>query len=367
MINLVLAIRSLNIGGAERQFIELLKNIDKSKFKVSVCTMYGGCQEVDIMGIENIEYYNLKKKGPYDILGFYLTYKKLLHRIKPDVVYSFMPEMNLFSLWCKPKKTKIIWGFRASNIDLDKYNNIAKLVFLLQKIFSNKANLIIANSYSSIEFHKSVGYFMDRSVVIPNGIDVSKFMPNKKENNNFREKYGIDQRDIVIGIVARLDPMKGYMVLSKAAKEILEKHKNTVFFSVGCGDESIKIECQKVLEYNNRFIWLGQQYDVERLYAGFDIVVSSSSSESFSNSIAEAMSSGCMVVVTDVGDSRRIVGDIGVVVEPNNVDALLYGIDRALQSNYKHIGRMCRDRILNNFSIKNMIESTQMEIIKCVE
>ena len=74
-----------------------------------------------------------------------------------------------------------------------------------------------------------------------------------------------------------------------------------------------------------------------------------------------------MVVVTDVGDSRRIVGDIGVVVEPNNVDALLYGIDRALQSNYKYIGRMCRDRILNNFSIKNMIESTQMEIIKCVE
>ncbi|WP_188115792.1 glycosyltransferase, partial [Campylobacter concisus] len=177
----------------------------------------------------------------------------------------------------------------------------------------------------------------------------------------------IDQRDIVIGIVARLDPMKGYMVLSKAAKEILEKHKNTVFFSVGYGDENIKIECQKVLEYNNRFIWLGQQYDVERLYAGFDIVVSSSSSESFSNSIAEAMSSGCMVVVTDVGDSRRIVGDIGVVVEPNNVDALLCGIDRALQSNYKYIGRMCRDRILNNFSIKNMIESTQMEIIKCVE
>ncbi len=41
-IKLLLAIRSLDIGGAERQFIELIKNIDKDKFEVYVCSMYGG-------------------------------------------------------------------------------------------------------------------------------------------------------------------------------------------------------------------------------------------------------------------------------------------------------------------------------------
>jgi hypothetical protein len=46
MTKLFLAIRSLDIGGAERQFIELVKYIDKSKFYVLVCTMYGGLQEV---------------------------------------------------------------------------------------------------------------------------------------------------------------------------------------------------------------------------------------------------------------------------------------------------------------------------------
>ena len=44
-ITLVLSIRSLDIGGAERQFIELAKNIDKNLFDITVCTMYGGVQE----------------------------------------------------------------------------------------------------------------------------------------------------------------------------------------------------------------------------------------------------------------------------------------------------------------------------------
>ena len=45
MIKIIFSIRSLDIGGSERQFIELVKHIDKTKFDVTVCTMYGGVQE----------------------------------------------------------------------------------------------------------------------------------------------------------------------------------------------------------------------------------------------------------------------------------------------------------------------------------
>ena len=57
--NLILAIRSLDIGGAERQFIELIKHIGKSQFNVTVCTMYGGIQEDIVKRIPHITYYNL--------------------------------------------------------------------------------------------------------------------------------------------------------------------------------------------------------------------------------------------------------------------------------------------------------------------
>ena len=77
-IKLALSIRSLNIGGAERQFIELIKHIDKSKFDVSVCTMYGGVQEDIVKNVSSIKYYNLQKSGRYDFYKFHKSYSKLL-------------------------------------------------------------------------------------------------------------------------------------------------------------------------------------------------------------------------------------------------------------------------------------------------
>ncbi len=150
-MRLLLAIRFLDIGGAERQFIELVKHIDKSKFDVTVCTMYGGVQEEIVKTILNITYYNHEKKGKYDFYIFYKKYKKVLFEIKPDAIYFFLGEMTLFSLWCKAKDIKIIWGSRASNMDLAKYGKASQIMFWLQKKLSCKVDKIIANSYANKE------------------------------------------------------------------------------------------------------------------------------------------------------------------------------------------------------------------------
>lgn len=368
MIKLVLSIRSLDVGGAERQFIELIKHIDKNKFDITVCTMYGGIQEDVIKSIPNIKYYNLEKTGRYDFYKFYKNYSKLLKEIKPDVIYSFLGEMNLFSLWCKPEKTKIIWGFRASNMDLKQYGKVAQIIFWLQKKLSSKVDKIIANSNASIDFHKQNAFDMNKSIVIPNGIDTNKFKRDESKRKNFREKYDLKDTDIAIGIVARIDYMKGYLIFSQAAKNLIDTYSNIYFFSVGGGDEKIKKECEEILGNSNRFVWLGNQKNVEDFYSGFDISSSSSSfGEGFSNSIAEAMSCECSCVVTDVGDSAMIVADTGIVVKPSSVDSLYMGLENMIQSNYIEFGKKSRKRITDNFSIEKMVINTEKEIIKCVE
>ena len=368
MIKLLLSIRSLDVGGAERQFIELIKNIDKSKFDITVCTMYGGAQEDIVREIPNIKYYHLQKNGRYDFYKFYKNYSSLLREIKPDVIYSFLGEMNLFSLWCKQKHTKIIWGFRASNMDLSQYGKVAQIIFWLQKKLSSRVDKIIANSNASIDFHKQNGFDMSKSVVIPNGVDTDKFQRDETKREEFRKKYNLKQSDIAVGIVARIDYMKGYLVFSQTAKKLIERYDNLYFFSVGGGDEKIKKECELVLGNTNRFIWLGNQKNVENFYSGFDISSSSSSfGEGFSNSIAEAMSCECACVVTDVGDSAMIVGEFGVVVESNSIDSLYKGLEKMVQSNYKEFGKISRKRIIDNFSIEKMVKNTEKEIVKCVE
>lgn len=341
MIKLVLSIRSLDIGGTERQFIELVRHIDKTKFDVSVCTMYGGIQEDIIKNIPDIKYYNLQKTGRYDFYLFFKSYSSLLDKINPDVIYSFLGEMNLFSLWCKPKTTKIIWGFRASNVDFKQYGKVSEAMFWLQKKLSFRVNKIISNSTASVLFHQKNGFDMSRAKVIANGIDTDKFHRDTEYRRNFRDKYCLKDNDIAVGIVARIDYMKGYIVFSEVAKKILEKYKNLYFFAIGDGDENIKRECEAILgEYNKiKFIWLGNQTEVENIYSGLDISSSSSFGEGFSNSIAEAMSCECACVVTDVGDSAMIVGDIGIFVKPNDIQDLYDGIEDMIKRDFKEIGK----------------------------
>lgn len=361
-VNLLLAIRSLDIGGSERQFIELTKNIDKTKFDVTVCTMYGGLQEEAIKEIPDITYYNLRKIGRYDFYNFYKNYSKLLKEINPDIIYSFLGEMNLFSLWCKPKETRIVWGFRASNVDLKQYGKVNWILFWLQKKLSSKVDKIIANSNASIIFYKKKGFDMSRSVVVPNGINTDKFHRNSQKRQEFRKKYRLEEKDIAIGIVARIDYMKGYLIFAQAAKALLDKYEHIYFFSVGDGDEKIKNECEAILGNTKRFFWLGNQTSVEDIYSGFDISSSSSFGEGFSNSIAEAMSCELPCVVTDVGDSKIIVGDIGVTVKPNSSDSLYSGLKAMITSPYHEIGILSRQRIIENFSIEKMVKKTEGEL-----
>ncbi len=368
MINLILAIRSLDIGGAERQFIELVKGIDKSRFNILVVTMYGGIQEDTIKSIEGIKYINLKKNSRYDFIKFYLNYKKVIKEFEADVIYSFLAEMNLFSYWCKPKSTKLIWGFRASNMDLSKYGRVSQILFTLQKYYSKRVDKIIANSNESISYHQKEGFFMNNSIVIPNGIDTNRFKPDINYKNKFIDEFKLSDSDIVIGIAARVDAMKGYIVLAKSALEVMKKNSRVKLFIVGDGDRDIKQSVKDILkEVEDRVYWLGFRRDMEYIYNGFDISVSSSLTESFSNSIAEAMSCGVSCVVTDVGDSKIIVKDTGVVVEPNSTKSIYEGIVKLLNNDYKSLGQKARDRIVDNFSIDIMINSSEKEIIKCVE
>lgn len=72
---LLVAIRCLDIGGAEKQVLEFVKRVDKNRFDVCLATMYGGVMEEDAKRIEGVKYVNLGKKGVSIFLDFYfLTY-----------------------------------------------------------------------------------------------------------------------------------------------------------------------------------------------------------------------------------------------------------------------------------------------------
>jgi glycosyltransferase involved in cell wall biosynthesis len=130
----------------------------------------------------------------------------------------------------------------------------------------------------------------------------------------------------VVGIAARLDPMKGYEVFLRAAALACEAVPELRLVAAGDGPPAYAQALRSLaaeLRLGERIVWLGQVANITAFYAAIDVATSSSLfGEGFSNAVAEAMACGVPCVVTDVGDAARVVGPAGTVVPANSPDAL---------------------------------------------
>jgi glycosyltransferase involved in cell wall biosynthesis len=117
------------------------------------------------------------------------------------------------------------------------------------------------------------------------------------------------------------------------------------------------------LGIENRVQWLQARPDVRAVYNALDVFCSASFSEGFPNVIGEAMACGRHCVVTDVGDSRLLVGDTGVVVPSNNVEALAEGLLQKLDA-ADSMNLQARQRILGNFTVAHLGDKTEQALWK---
>ncbi|HIC04671.1 MAG TPA: glycosyltransferase, partial [Nitrospirales bacterium] len=152
------------------------------------------------------------------------------------------------------------------------------------------------------------------------------FQPDRIAGQTIRKEWGISDHEKLIGLVARLDPMKDHLTFIQAAAELSKLRDDVRFVCVGTGPSRYQQKLQamsKQLDVHSRLIWDGPRLDMPAVYNAFDLACSSSSwGEGFANAIGEAMASGVPCVATDVGDSAVIVGDIGVIVPPQDPKSL---------------------------------------------
>lgn len=358
----VLAIRSLEIGGAERQFIELVKNLDLSNFELCIISNYKGSLDNEISDFNHILMY---KKGLWDMKYFFRLIL-FIKKFKPDIVYCFMPDMNITMSIAKIIgifKFKLIWGQFGSEPDFKDYSSMMKKIYQIQKRIEFTVNGVLSDGTQGLEFYKKMGYRLKEWEVIYSGTDINRFKRNENDRIAFRQKFGLSSDSIAIGICSRLDPMKGYYTFAEAANNIMRQFQNVYFFSIGYGDDSIKENCIKILGYNaNKFIWLGKISQPEKYLSGWDIYCSTSLyGEGFSNSIIEAMSCSLPVVATKVGEAEHQVGISELVIEPGNARILEKTlISLIVNDKIKELGIQSRIRVEENFSSKLMVKKTSL-------
>jgi glycosyltransferase involved in cell wall biosynthesis len=275
--------------------------------------------------------------------------------------------------------SRAVWGIRGSACDYSGYNDWGRSFgdWVGMKL-SRFADCIIVNSEAGRAEHVTDGYEGARMKVIRNGIDTRRFCPDRESGLRVRREWGLAPAVPLIGLVARLDPMKGHTVFLRAAALMARRRPEVRFVCVGDGPEPYKKRLQAEaaeLGFEGRLAgrleWQGARSDVEAVYNALTILTSSSLfGEGFSNVIGEAMACGTPVVATDVGDAAVIVNDPNRVVPPGCPEMLVTAWECLLDEDPVALARRAqqgRERIVADYGMTHLVSRTEAALTNLLE
>lgn len=357
--------RSLGRGGAQRQLVALATGLARRGHDITVALFYNEGPFKDDLLQAGVDVHILGKKHRWDVHGFLRNAARLVRARNPDAVCTFLPVPNLIAAICKlaRRRMRLVWGIRASNMDLKRYDLLTRFSYWIEPFGSRLANIIVANSSAGRKVAIAKGFSQDKIVIIPNGIDTFRFVFDPIGRQRLRSEWGVADSEILVGLIARLDPMKDHRSFVSAAARVSEQISDIRFVCVGdegpiaLEDLMREADC---LAIGHRMIWASGRADMPAVYSACDLVCSSSAyGEGFSNTLAEAMSCGLRCVATDVGDARDILDQSCKLVAPSDPVSLAQGIAE-LAAEVKKNGSSSpssRAHIVTNFSMDAMVSA----------
>jgi glycosyltransferase involved in cell wall biosynthesis len=313
-------ITGLNSGGAELQLLRLIKNDKKNNH--SVISLRGDGNIASKLREIAVPVYNLNLSLHTFPDGF-LAALRLVGAQKPEVLSTWLHHADLFGslLVLCGARAALVWNIRNSPIDKN-WGIPMRAVFQITRLFSTVfPSAITFNSTTSMSQFLMLGYPKHKSVLIKNGFEpVDQAIMPRGHLNGFN-----------FGVVSRWDPVKNHQVILDAVSD-LHDCPGIRLLCFGRGmDQTNKTLMDKVSKVKKKveIILRGEVRATDAIYEELDLMILASSSEGFSNVIVEALSRGVLVIATDVGDNREIVGNNGWIIPANDCDALIFAMTAA--------------------------------------
>lgn len=358
MKKIVHIINNLQSGGAENMLYKIIKYSDKDKYYHEVISLKsGGAIEEKIKKTGTvIHHLNIKKSN---LIKSILKAKKIIDNF--DVVDTWLYHSDFFGfITGKLAKKKIIWNIRHCNIDKNLNKKGTMLILKINSYLSKHIDCITFNSAKALENHKHIGFCSQHSKIVYNGFDIEVFKKTKEAKHDIIKSLNLNISNTVLITIGRWDIQKDYYTLINCLHLLKMKKIKFKMIMVGCGldyKNNVLVELIDQYDLKSEIILFGERADIPQLLSAADIYVSSSAGESFSNTIGEAMACELTCVVTDVGHSKFLVGDLGKVVKPKDPSGLKDAIVEIINTfDLKIKGEKSRERIAQNYNIKKIVK-----------
>lgn len=326
-----------------------------------VISLKSGGRLEDEIRAKGVRVATIDLKGAGNFASAFVRLTRLFRTERPDLIVTWLYHADILGTLANLSTVRapLIWNIRCADMDLSKYSALTRALPRMLAKLSRCATVIVTNSNAGRCAHEAYGYRARYWQVIPNGFDLLKFRPDNRARMNMREELQVDPETLLVGLIARVDPMKGHDTFLAAAAKVASAVPSARFLLAGRGTDSL--EFRKAIAAHGlpseKFLLLGERLDMPSILSALDLSVSSSRTEGFSNTIAEAMAVEVPCVVTDVGDSAIIVGDTGRVVRKDSPDDLAKAMVEILTLPRKEraaLGAAARDRISSNYALETI-------------
>lgn len=286
----------LNQGGVQQGVLNLCRGLDPERFEPIACAIENSGaigQEIEKAGFEVI-LLGYKRQAWKTIAAL----ARIIRERKIDIVHASTYHPALYA-----RIAGLLAG-RPIMVDYDHTIRSRKrpLRLLLSRWLDRYTDAHVAVAHQVAEHVRDwYGYTAQKVHVIHNGVDTERFHP-PADKAAAKAALGLDPARPVVGMVARLDPLKGCADFFQAIATLRRRHDVQWLF-VGAArnaeEEGEVMAAARTHGVTDCVQFLGLRRDIPELLAAFDLYVFPTLKEGFPNALLEAMAAGCAVVASD--------------------------------------------------------------------
>lgn len=364
-IRTLFVLPSLKRAGAETQLVNLVSNLDLSRFEPHVFSFEQNLDQLGVLQKAGIPHHHHLRQSKYDF-GYARALADLIDKQEFDVVHCSL-QFALLAGWLakrqsirKPPLVAAIHTTINRSIKEELQDRL-----LYRWLLQGCASIIFVCEAQRLHWIKKYPALEPLSSTIYNGIDHERFRRTdeiEQDGASLRAKLGITTDDIVITAVAGFRTEKRHDLLISAFEKL---PANTHLLLAGEGPTRTETESRvHRLGLNTRVHFLGNVTDIRPvLAASSTTVLASTAVETFSMAVLESMSMEVPVIVPDLSGLPEAIekNKTGFVYPTGDLGELTRTLQRMIAlsvSERTAMGQAARQRLLDNFTEIQMVQQT---------
>ncbi len=321
-INILHIISSLGRGGRERQ-LSVMVHYPIPQLEQYIASFYDTknsyVEEYDLDNLIFLPKHNVKR---------FIEIYKFAKKNRIDLIYAWGSSEAIFGIlisWLL--RIKFVNGSIRHGITLNKFSHRFRSIVL------RRTKYVIGNSQAGFNANK-IEIDPKRHFVLYNGIEDKFFLSiDNSKKAAFLSSKNLDDNAIILISVANFIPYKDYFTTLKCLAKLKNDGIKYHYIAIGKGkmEDEIKLKIKELMLEDNISIY-NNNPNIAELLSMADIMIHSSLGEGCSNAILEAKAAGAIVVASNTGGTKEIVGKEDYLFEYKNVNDLEMKLKEAIKS-----------------------------------